>query len=137
MNDYAGAALNHLGEQATIQPDGRIKILIDGLLPELIRDGNESSAGRGRSSDVMDKNVHAFKPAQHFADDMRRAFGSRDVRLDEMRCSVFSGGGPCRYDNGRASFQKSVRDSLARAFCAAGHEYPFAVELARVIRVCA
>ncbi len=128
MNDYAGAALNHGGKQTAIQPDGGIQILVHGLLPELIRHGDESAAGSGRSSDIVDNNVDAFEPAQHLTDDMRRPFGSRDVRLDEM-AAVFSAGAdravmatvapPC---------QKAVRDRLARAFGAAGHQNAFAVE---------
>src|SRR5262249_23667904 len=133
MNDNPGPLLDHGGKQTAVQSNGRIQVFIDGLLPELIRDGNESAARGRRSPDVMDNNVHTIIAAQHLADDMRRALGGRDVRLDEMRRRVLSGGGPRRYRNGCASLQKAVRDGPPRALGAAGHQDTFAVEFTRAV----
>jgi hypothetical protein len=85
----------------------------------------------------MDNDVHALKRAQHLADDLRRAVGSRDVRLDEMSRRFFSRSRPGRYGDGGTALQKPVRDCLARAFGAAHHEDAFRLEFTGGIRSCA
>src|SRR5579864_3070689 len=67
---------------------------------------------------------------------MRRTFGSREVRLYEMSCRFFSRAGPCCYDDRRTALQKPARDGLARALRAAGDQDAFAPEFTRVIRIC-
>jgi hypothetical protein len=46
MHDDARALFNHRWKQAAVQPDGRIQVLVDGLLPEFVGDGDESTARR-------------------------------------------------------------------------------------------
>src|SRR5579864_1621565 len=67
---------------------------------------------------------------------MRRTFGSREVRLYEMSCRFFSRAGPCCYDDRRTALQKPARDGLARALRATGDQDAFASEFTRVVRIC-
>src|SRR5580693_9639157 len=68
--------------------------------------------------------------------DMRRTFGSREVRLYEMSCRFFSRAGPCCYDDRRTALLKPARDGLARALRAAGDQDAFASEFTREVRIC-
>jgi hypothetical protein len=49
VHDHTRAALDHGGEEPPIEPDGGVQVLVDGLLPELIRGGLETPTRRGRA----------------------------------------------------------------------------------------
>ncbi len=46
MNDDARTPLNHGRQQGAIQSHGREEILVQGLLPDLVRHGDKSAARR-------------------------------------------------------------------------------------------
>src|SRR6202007_24377 len=68
--------------------------------------------------------------------DMRRTFGSREVRLYEMSCRFFSRAGPCCYGDRGTALQKPARDGLSRALRATGDQDAFAPEFTRVVHIC-
>ena len=76
MNDHTRSPFDNGGQKATIQSDGAEQVLVNGLLPEFIGNGDEAAARCRRSAYVVDDNINPPKAAQNLADDFRRAFKS-------------------------------------------------------------
>src|ERR1700682_679884 len=131
MNDDARTAFDHGRQEASVQPDGGKQILVDGLLPEFIGNRNKAAAWRGRSTDVMDEDVHTLEAAQNLTDHLRRALRSRDIRLNEMTACFPHRGESNRHDDCCAPFEKAIGYGFAGAFCAAGYQDVPAAEFIR------
>jgi hypothetical protein len=86
----------------------------------------------GRSTDVIDEDVHTLEAAQNLTDHLRRALRSREIGLDEMTVCFSRGGGSGRHDDCCTSLEKAIGYGFASAFCAAGYQDTLAAEFIRV-----
>src|SRR5215469_3671521 len=77
----------------------------------------------------MDKDVHALESIKCFPDDFIRAVGDGDICLNKMRAIGFHGFRAGRHNDGSFALQKTLRNRLARALRATGHQNTFAPEL--------
>ena len=108
MDDHARALLEHRRQQRAIQPDGRVKVLVEGALPLLVVERSEAARRRRGAADDMHDDVDAVEAIADRVDHGRAAFGGGNIRGNEQI-------GIGEFGWRRASGGEDLRPELAQA----------------------
>jgi hypothetical protein len=135
MDDHAGTAVEHAGQQRPVQPHRRQQVQVQRALPCAVVQHREA-AGRGlRAAEDMDEDVDAAEPVTHRFGHGAAAPGLGQVCGHE-RLGLVEIGRPAAGDGEDAGPgpPQPCRHRGADAAAAAGHQGALAGELARIGR---
>src|SRR6187200_2754353 len=90
MDDYAGALLQHSWQKRPVQPNSSEQVHVECILPIGIGQYQRSSTRSGRTTSVVDQDVHTPELLEHFPNGFVDPGSCADVCLDkQFRCVSF------------------------------------------------
>ena len=133
MDNHPGALLEHAGKKPAIETDGGEQIQFKFLLPDVIGQSQDATAGRGGTANTVDQDVEATEPLESVLDDLIGSRSRRAIGLNESFAITAFGDRSRRGEYRRSALEQAIDGCFANAPGATGHEHAFTPELVSVV----